>query len=175
MTAVRSARLRNDGRRRAWARARFLPAHLARRFWWAVTARPLGPVAAAFVSSNLLPAELELFARMSVADQRHHVQVARRFVDGLPGPVPREWVAGALLHDVGKIVCGLGTFRRVIATLTPAVLRGDGTFARYRRHEAIGASMLLAVGSDATTVALVGHWPGAPMEAAFALDRADEV
>ncbi|MSW21590.1 MAG: hypothetical protein F2873_11915 [Actinobacteria bacterium] len=171
MTDVR----RTGGRRRGCARARFLPAHLVRRFWWAVTAHPLGPAASAFVSSNLLPAERELFEQMSASDQRHHVQVARRFVNGFSGAAPREWVAGALLHDIGKLTCGLGTFRRVIATLAPAVGRGDGAFARYRRHEAIGASLLLAVGSEATTVALVGHWPDAPVEAACALDRADEV
>jgi hypothetical protein len=127
------------------------------------------------VSSNLLPAERELFEQMSASDQRHHVQVARRFVNEFPFAAPREWVAGALLHDIGKLACGLGTFRRVIATLAPSVRRGDGTFARYRRHEAIGASLLLAGGSDATTVALVGHWPEAPVAAASALDRADEV
>lgn len=174
MTAVPPALL-TGGRRRGWARARFLPAHLLRRFWWAVTARPLGPVAAAFVSANLLPAERELFEQMSASDQRHHVQVARRFVNECSGVAPREWVAGALLHDIGKLTCGLGTFRRVIATLVPFAGRGDGTFARYRRHEAIGASLLLAVGSEATTVALVGHWPEAPTDAACALDRADEV
>ncbi len=152
-----------------------LPGHLVRRFWWASTARPLGPAAKSMALSHLTPAEQRLFLAMDVSDQRHHVQVARRFVDEVGQDVPRAWVAAALLHDVGKRVCGLGTVGRVVATLLPFGRRGDGPIGRYHRHEPIGASMLLSAGSDPDTVALVGHWPEAPSRPAVALKRADDL
>lgn len=150
-------------------------AHLAKRLWWAVTARSLGADAHAWVHGYLLPHESALFARMTNADQRHHVQVARRFVAALGSVAPREWVAGALLHDVGKVTCGLGTAMRVCAAPFPFLGRGDGDLARYWRHEAIGASLLRIGGSDPATVSLVGHWPDAPANAAAALKRADDL
>lgn len=152
-----------------------LPGHLVRRFWWAITARPLGPAAQSMALSHLSPAEQRLFLAMDISDQRHHVQVARRFVNQVGQDAPRAWVAAALLHDVGKCVCGLGTVGRVLATLWPLSRRGDGPVGRYHRHEPIGASMLVAAGSDPDTVALVGHWPEAPRQAALALKRADDV
>ncbi|MEM1334243.1 MAG: hypothetical protein AAGG08_12370, partial [Actinomycetota bacterium] len=65
----------------------------------------------------------------------------------------RAEIAGALLHDVGKIECGLGTFGRVAATVI-----GDRWFASFRSyhdHEAIGARLVSAAGSDPATVELV--------------------
>jgi hypothetical protein len=157
------------------SRARTLPGHLVRRYWWAITARPLGPAAQSLVRVHLLPAEQELFFGMDVADQRHHVQVTRRFLDRVGSDVPHSWAAGALLHDVGKSVCGFGTPGRVLATLSPFGRRGDSRIGRYYRHEAIGASLLLAAGSHPDTVALVGHWPEAPERAAAALAWADDL
>ena len=146
--------------------------HLVRRFWWSITARPLNLVTMNWVKSLLLTGEQSLFKAMSPADQRHHVQVARRFATDLGDDAPRAWMAAALLHDVGKSVCGLGTLGRVIATLVP--LRcGDGPIARYHRHEPIGASLLRAAGSDAETVLIVGRWADAPPLATEALRRAD--
>lgn len=157
------------------SRALTLPGHLVRRYWWAVTARPLGAAARALAISHLTAAEQQLFFSMDASDQRHHVQVARRFLERV-GPSPaREWVAAALLHDVGKSVCGLGTMGRVLATLSPVGRGGDSRIGRYHRHEAIGASMLLAAGSHPDTVALVGHWPEAPSQAAEVLLRSDDI
>ena len=65
---------------------------------------------------------------------------------------PRELVAGALLHDVGKIECGLGTFARVAATLVGP--RGK-RFTAYHDHEEIGARMAAEAGSAAATVELI--------------------
>ena len=163
------------GARVGFARVRYLPVHLVKRFWWAVTARPLSPDTVAWVTSVLRDEELLLFRRMSASDQRHHVQVARRFEQTLGGDVARAWLAAALLHDVGKLVCGLGTAGRVVATLVGRRRRGDGRVSRYYRHEAIGASLLLAAGSDPDTVALVGHWPEAPSVAVTALGWADDL
>jgi len=147
--------------------------HLPKRFWWAVTARPLGEGARAWAMAHLLPHEAVLFDRLSHADQRHHVQVARRFVARVGDGAPRAWVAAALLHDVGKVTCNLGTAARVLAAPFPFLGRGDGNVARYWRHEAIGASLLQCGGSEPDTVSLVGHWPDAPADAAEALEFAD--
>lgn len=164
MTSVR--------RRRPGHRA----AHLVRRFWWALFAPRPTAADRRWVVGVLAPRELVLFDRLSRADQEHHLRVARRLVaQRQPEIVPREWLAAALLHDVGKLVCGLGTWGRVWATLWPCGRAGDGRFARYHRHAAIGASMLRAVDSDPVTVALVGEWPDAPADGAAALHRADDV
>lgn len=146
--------------------------HLVRRYWWSITARPLSPDAKRWVDGYLLGGEQTLFASMPVADQRHHVQVARRFQRSMGPGVRREWMAAALLHDVGKTVCGLGTTGRVLATLI-RIRRGDGRFARYHRHEPIGASLLVIAGSDPETVVLVSRSPDADPTAAGALLVAD--
>ena len=99
----------------------------------------------------LADAEWKLWQQMAVADRRHAVQVARRFVDRRPSATRAE-MAGALLHDIGKIDAGLGTLARVLATLVGP--RTD-RFRRYRDHERIGAGLLEAAGSDPVTVALV--------------------
>jgi hypothetical protein len=68
-------------------------------------------------------------------------------------------MAGALLHDAGKVEAGLGTFGRVVATVVgPRTAR----FRSYHDHEAIGARLADAAGSDPVTVALIeGHGPAA--------------
>ena len=68
-------------------------------------------------------------------------------------------MAGALLHDVGKVEAGLGTFARVAATVVGP--RGR-RFRLYHDHEAIGARLAEAAGADPVTVALIeGHGPAA--------------
>jgi hypothetical protein len=101
---------------------------------------------------------------MSKVDRRHAVGVARdverELGDEATGPV----LAAALLHDVGKVSSGLGTYGRVIATLAGAAAgrstaeawtEGKGFTRRvglYLRHGAIGADMLAMAGSDPLTV-----------------------
>ncbi len=130
-------------------------AHLVRRFAGAL--RPGGPSPAeeAWVASVLGEAELELWARMSGADRRHAVAVAGRVHQALGGAVDRPVLAAALLHDVGKVVSGLGTLGRVAATLAGmARLRSlTPRVAQYLRHDALGAQLLETAGSDALTVA----------------------
>ena len=99
----------------------------------------------------LADAEWKLWQQMAVADRRHAVLVARRFVDRRPSATRAE-MAGALLHDIGKIDAGLGTLARVLATVVGP--RTD-RFRRYHDHERIGAGLLERAGSDAVTVALV--------------------
>ena len=77
--------------------------------------------------------------------------------------MPRAELAGALLHDCGKLDSGLGTLGRVGATVSGSIAGSAAERATaagltrriglcYARHEAIGAQMLLAAGSDPVTV-----------------------
>jgi predicted HD phosphohydrolase len=104
---------------------------------------------------------------MSVADRRHSITVARRF-EAMGGPWSREEIAGALLHDIGKLESGLGTLARVTATVVgPRTPR----LRKYHDHEQIGADMLAAAGSSEVTVQLVlGRG-----RAASALRQADQI
>lgn len=149
--------------------------HLVKRFWWAVTAGALTDADERWVATHLGPGERELFARLSRADQEHHLRVARRFCDRAGVMAPREWVAAALLHDVGKLECGLGTVGRVWASVWPFGRRGDGRLGRYRRHEVIGAMLVREAGGHPDTVALIAEWPEAPRSAAAALKAADDL
>jgi hypothetical protein len=142
-------------------------AHLARRFVTSLSPAPPPATDAAWAAAHLLPAERELWARMAAPDRRHSIEVARRFVAGRP-TATRPEIAGALLHDVGKIEAGLGTFGRVLATVVgPRTAR----FRRSHEREALGARLAEAAGSDPATVALIeGHGP-----AAAELRAADDV
>jgi hypothetical protein len=114
---------------------------------------------------RMTPGEAGLWRRMSAADRRHAVVVARR-VDTTLGPAAtRAVLAAALLHDVGKIESGFGPLRRAAATVAGMVgghgaarrWRGRpgpvGRVGRYLCHDEIGAGMLAQAGSDALTVA----------------------
>jgi len=97
-----------------------------------------------------MPAEWELWRQLPVADRRHSIEVARRFQS--MGQWSREETAGALLHDIGKLRSGLGTWMRVVATVVgPRTER----FRRYHDHERIGADMLTAAGSSPVTIDLL--------------------
>lgn len=133
-------------------------AHLARRFVTSLSGRPPSDEDEAWAEVNLTDGEQALWARMGVRDRRHSVGVARRFVADRPTATRAE-IAGALLHDVGKIDCHLGTFQRVAATLVGP--RGE-RFRRYHDHERIGAELAAATGSDPITVGLIeGRGPAA--------------
>ena len=141
-------------RARFGPRARF--GHLARRFAGALSRRPPRAADEVWATSLLLTGEAELWKRMSNQDRRHSIEVARRYTAAAPknklGESPRDEMAAALLHDVGKLASALGTTARVIATITgPRTKR----FALYHDHERIGADMLVAAGSSAVTVGLV--------------------
>jgi hypothetical protein len=92
--------------------------HLAVRFLGALDPRGPKPEEERWAQGWLLPGEVELWARMSGPDRRHAAGVAREVSARLgPGDPPRPIMAAALLHDVGKVVSGLGTFSRVGVTL----------------------------------------------------------
>lgn len=127
------------------------PQHLVTRFVWSLSPRPPSVADEVWAEDHLLPGELSLWRRMSNQDRRHSVKVARRFVDARPAATRAE-IAGALLHDVGKIECGLGTFGRVAATLLGGVTE---RFRIYQDHEHIGSVLAERAGSDPVTVELI--------------------
>lgn len=140
-------------------------AHLVRRFFGSL--RPGGPAAAdqAWVDERLLPAERELWGRMSGPDRRHAVGVAQAVQRALGHEATRPVLAAALLHDVGKVEAGLRTYGRVVATLS-AKIAGPAMAHTWRRHRGytrrvglyllhaeVGGDLLELAGSDALTVA----------------------
>jgi len=179
--------------------------HLAKRFLGSLV--PFGASAAdeAWVRTVLSPAELALWSRLSRPDRRHAAGVARRVeVELGPARSPAPVLAAALLHDVGKVEAGLGTFRRVSATVIGDVARrgqpgqgddgGGGATARrwaagrgplrrvglYLSHAPLGADLLAGSGSAELTVAWARehHLPPSrwtlPPEVAAALKAADD-
>lgn len=141
--------------------------HLVKRFFGSVV--PRGPKAGddPWAESFLLPGEVELWRRMPKNDRRHAVGVAREVQRLLGADVARPVVAAALLHDVGKVDAGLGTYGRVIATLSGAAVRHDQGVIRdwsrtrgmtrrvglYLMHPKLGGDMLALAGSDPLTEA----------------------
>jgi hypothetical protein len=138
--------------------------HLVRRFFGSL--RPGGPAPAdeAWARQQLVPGEVELWARLRGADRRHAAGVARDVERRLGERATRPVLAAALLHDVGKLDAGLGTYGRVIATVSGAVAGRDTAeawstkrgFTRkvglYLRHDELGAQRLELAGSDPLTV-----------------------
>ena len=125
--------------------------HLARRFVTSLSRASLAGADEEWARSFLSPWERDLWNRFRQPDRRHAVTVARRFLVRRPHAT-REEVAGALMHDIGKVESDLGTFARVVATvLGPRTAR----FREYHAHELIGAAMLRRAGSDAVTIDLV--------------------
>lgn len=139
--------------------------HLVRRFVGSLV--PFGPRPAdeEWVRAVLSPGEVKLWDRMSNADRRHAVAVGRRVERALGHEASPPVLAAALLHDVGKVDAGLGTYGRVVATLAAKVAgpasahdwsRARGFTRRvglYLRHAELGGDMLALAGSDTLTVA----------------------
>ncbi len=166
--------------------------HLLKRF--ATSVVPVGPRRRdeAWALEQLLPGEQELWRRMSRVDRRHAVGVARRVERALGVEAGRPVLAAALLHDVGKVDAGLGTYGRVIATVSGKVAgrayapawSESGGFTRkvglYLRHDELGAELLELAGSDPLTVAWTSeHHRGeedwtVPVEVGRALKAADD-
>ena len=140
-------------RRRWMARRLRHLAHLSRRLAGSLSRREPAEVEVSVVRDVLSAAEYQLWATMRVEDRRHAVSVLRRFDELAPGAT-REERAGAVLHDVGKLVCGLGTLGRVAATILGPCTR---RFSDYHDHEAIGATLLAGEGSSQATIDLVAR------------------
>jgi hypothetical protein len=146
-------------------------AHLTRRWATSVSRREPPLEDTEWAESFLLDGELALWRSLTAADRRHAITVGRRFAASAARPEEdwtRDEIAGALLHDIGKLESSLGTSGRVLATI---IGPRTGRFRRYHDHERIGADMLVAAGSTAATIDLV-RGTG---RAAAALAAADHV
>jgi hypothetical protein len=109
-----------DSRDQGPALPRARAGYLLRRQVDALKRVGASPADQAWVASLLLPAELDLWRRLSGHDQHHSVEVARgveRRLAGTPYEGDGRWLAAALLHDIGKMVAGLSPLERVLATL----------------------------------------------------------
>ena len=137
--------------------------HLTKRFALSLSRREPSAADVQWALSQLLPGEAALWQRMMLQDRRHALLVARRFVARRPN-ASRDEIAGALLHDVGKVDCGMGTLTRVAATIVGP--RGE-RFRRYHDHERIGAELLRTAGSSPATLDVIeGRGPAADVLAA---------
>jgi putative nucleotidyltransferase with HDIG domain len=134
-------------------------AHMVARFFTSLGQHPPSDEGRAWVRSVLSPQEWALWERSDNPDKRHSIAVARRFASVRPEATNAE-LAGAILHDIGKLECDLGTFGRVAATIVGP--RGE-RFRAYHDHEEIGAEMVAAIGGDPATVQLIrGEGPAYP-------------
>lgn len=146
--------------------------HLIRRFFGHVTARPLSPAEQAAVANVLSPTLRSLFYSQAVGDQRHAYTVAAR--------VPPHLREAALLHDVGKVDCGLGAIQRSLATVYAWLgLPMWGRWECYLNHGRIGARRIEAAGGSRMAVQFALYHPGPTPEgvdrdAWYALSAADD-
>ena len=132
--------------------------HLIARFITSLPGTPPSVADEIWAEDHLTKGERSLWVQLSNQDRRHSIAVAQRFVEDRSDATVAE-IAGALLHDVGKIECRLGTFGRVAGTVIGP--RGK-RFAAYHDHEAIGAKMAADIGSEVETVEMIaGYGPGA--------------
>jgi putative nucleotidyltransferase with HDIG domain len=138
--------------------------HLAGRFFGSLW--PIEPASAEtqWAREQLNEGERALFDRMSRADRRHAIAVAReaeRLATTARTALPDGFVTAALLHDVGKVEAGLGTFARALVTVLAIARRRERLLswraspsrwreraACYLAHDRIGAELLAAAGSN---------------------------
>jgi hypothetical protein len=166
--------------------------HLVRRFFTSLL--PIGPKAADDVWARTLlsEAEQELWSRMAKVDRRHSVAVARRVEAELGERASSPVLPAALLHDVGKTIPDLGTFGRVVATLSEMAAGEDTArhwietrgFTRrvgqYVLYPELGVDLLRLAESDDLVIAWSRehHLPEAewtvPVELGRVLQAADD-
>jgi hypothetical protein len=175
------------------------PRHRARRFVRSLVSTAPAPEDEAWARAQLTEGEVAVFARQPAVDRRHAIAVARSVAAHLdriglnPEDPQARWVlAAALTHDVGKSVSGLGTYGRVVATLSGWIGGHDMAdhwadtrgFTRrvglYLNYPALGADLLAMAGSDPRVVAWARehHLPEeewtVPVEAGRLLAAADD-
>jgi hypothetical protein len=140
------------------------------RSWWASKVRQFRTHLRASVAAGeraglvawTTPAQLALFDRMHVADQRHGLDVVASLrADGVSDP---DLLIAGLLHDAGKGQTGL--WPRIAYSLgqrygswiwhVAAVLPGFGpALARLHTHPETSAVLAAAAGCSTRTVALI--------------------
>jgi hypothetical protein len=164
-----------------------------RQFWSALRAQ-VTPEERQLVGRYLSPPLQSLFDRLSVADQRHSLDVF--YALRAQGYNDRDLLAAALLHDVGKAGTNIHLWQRVAIVLLqatwPALLDelawGDPANWRYafylqREHPEISARLAQEAGASPLTVELIRRHqvplrqPGRSLEDKFlrVLQEADGV
>ena len=143
--------------------------HLIKRFFSSLSAAPLNDLEQAWVQEVLNVREHDLWCTQAIVVQRHSCDIARRFIE-IRSLASRDEIAGALLHDIGKIDAGLGIVARVLATVLPLP---TPRFTAYRHHQQRGAQMLKTIGSSDITIGLVAGHPNS--DALRALHQADDI
>lgn len=175
------------------------PVHRAQRFVRSVFSTAPSEQDADWAGTFLSPEEQRAFEQMPPADRSHSIGVARAVAAHLDrlelteSDTEARWIlAAALTHDVGKSVSGLGTYGRVVATLSGAVGGADmgGIWAEnrgmtrkvglYLQYPQLGADVLAVGGSDDRVVAWAAqhHLPPqewtVPIDAGRLLSDADD-
>ena len=141
--------------------------HLTKRFWFSLKPQKLSEESLDWVRSHLSENEFEHWEKLSMADKRHSFQVARRASSEI-GEEGKEFMAAALLHDIGKLESGFTTFGRVFATLVCLFFplgkmekwaqKNRGLRRRlidYAKHPELGAKLLKGIGSKEQTITWV--------------------
>lgn len=133
------------------ARTRFGSAeHLMKRFFRSLGGAAPSSEQESWALTQLLPGEQRLWKRMSAADRRHALEVAKdssRLLEAEGYEPGREVLAAALLHDVGKVESGLGTFARVATTLAAMI---------FGRDRLLGSSGAARASSNGNALAAAG-------------------
>lgn len=166
--------------------------HLTKRFFGSLKPGPPESRDNAWALRHFTEGETKLWKRMSNPDKRHAIGVANAVGMELGPDTPKEVIAAALLHDVGKVESGFRTGGRVVATVFWVINNSNnaehwthkksivGRFARYRMHPKIGSELLAEAGASPLTVAWAAehHLPPdqvtVPPEFADALRRHDD-
>lgn len=131
--------------------------HLARRTFESIGSHEPTPSDQAWVRSLLTDEEHLLWDRLHPRDRRHSVGVARRFVQLEPN-APATAVAGALLHDIGKVDASGSIIVRIVATVCGP---RTSSLRRLKEHERHGLELLHQVDAHPLTIATasgLGPW-----------------
>lgn len=160
------------------------------QFWRSIAPRPLDRDDRAVLERTLTQTGRELFAAMSLNDQRHSLTVYRALVEH--GCADPDLLAAALLHDCGK---GGGRVRLwvrppivLLKAFAPGLLRwltrepaAGGPVPRWRqpfyyawRHPDVGADLAAHAGLSERAVLFIRthHLPDGPAAELHAVDDA---
>jgi hypothetical protein len=105
------------------------------RFFGSLVPRRVDAFDAAWVASLLTPPEQGVWAKLGRADQHEGLAVAQRADLELDPAIDHheEYLAAALLHDVGKLDADFGPYRRAVATVAGA-MAGRSTIDAWKER-----------------------------------------
>lgn len=153
--------------------------------WRSVTARHLDAADHAILEDLLPPRGRDLFATMTINDQRHSLTVYRALL--ARGCTDRELLVAALLHDSGKGAGRVPFWVRppvvLLRAFAPRMLRWltrdnpswwRRPFYASWQHAVVGADLAAAAGLSERTVLLIRthHQPDGPAAELHAVDDA---